>query len=323
VTELEADARILAAELDVGLASPEGDGRTIPAGGILVSFDLPLQEDLERIGLPAARERARGAGVVVAVLDSGVLPGHEALAGRLAPGGWDYVDDDAEPWEERNELDDDENGFVDEGWGHGTFATSLVLAVAPEARVLPIRVLGSDGFGTSSAVAAGIMRAVNAGADVIHLSVALPAEVQIVREAVEQARALGVVVVASAGNTGEEDVGSAEAASGAFLVTALDRADQRASFASYGPGVALSAPGVDLHGAYPWEEPDTAIWSGTSFSAPLASGAFALLMELYPLLPADALMDRLRATAADVAPQNPGFEGRLGAGRLDLDAATR
>lgn len=322
LARLLADARVLDAELDLGLEAPEGDGRTIPAGGTLWSVQLSSQADLVRVGVPAAQGRALGQGVKVAVLDSGLIAEHPFLQERVVAGGRDFVDDDADPEDAPNGIDDDEDGFVDEGHGHGTFAASLVVAVAPEARVLVLRVLGSDLFGTSSAVASAIMYAVNQGVHVIHMSLALPPEVEVVREAIQNAQALGIAVVASAGNTGVEDVSAAQGAAGAFLVTALDAEDRKADFASYGEGVALSAPGVDLHGAFPNPEPDTAIWSGTSFSAPLVTGGFALLRELYPLLSSADLLERLRATAASVDTQNPGLAGKLGAGRLDLDAAT-
>lgn len=322
VATLEGDARVLAAELDLGIASPEGDGRTIPAGGILRSVELPSQTELQRIGLGPAAERASGAGVRVAVLDTGVLPGHAFLAGRFDPDGYDFVADDAEPLEEANGIDDDRNGFVDEGHGHGTFVASLILAVAPDARIVPVRVLGSDGFGRSSAVAAGIGHAANLGVDVIHLSIDLPTGVRVVREAVEQARLLGIAVVASAGNTGNADVGGGGETGGAFLVTAVDEQDMRAGFASHGVGVALSAPGVTMSGAYPTSDPDTARWDGTSFSAPLATGGFALLRELRPLDTSDALLQHLQATAVPIDALNPDSAGGLGAGRLDLDAAT-
>lgn len=322
LTTLEGDLRVLAAELDLGIATPEGDGRTIPAGGILRSIQLPNQAELQRIGLGPASARATGSGVRVAVLDTGVLPDHPFLDGRFDGDGYDFVGDDPEPFEEANGIDDDDNGFVDEGHGHGTFVASLVLAVAPDARIVPVRVLGSDGFGRSSAVAAGIGHAANLGVDVIHLSIDLPTEVEVVREAIEQARLLGIAVVASAGNTGAADVGDGGETGGAFVVTAVDDQDVRADFASYGAGVALSAPGVLLSGAFPRTDPDTARWDGTSFSAPLVTGGFALLRELRPLDTGDTLLGHLQATAVPIDGLNPGAAGGLGAGRLDLDAAT-
>jgi len=321
VSSLEADARVVAAELDVGLDSPEGTGSTIPAGGQLIAQQIPNQPELTRIGAPAARARASGLGVRVAVIDTGILEHLDGVSGSVDGDGYDFVDDDADPTETQNGLDDDADGLADELHGHGTFVASLVVAVAPSARIVPFRVLDADGIGTSSAVASAITFAANRGVAVINLSVWVPAEVQVVREAIDSARLLGVQVVAAAGNTGARDAESPTPAAGVLLVTSVAQDDTLPGFATYGSLVSLSAPGVDLHGAYP-QPPGTARWSGTSFSAALVSGGYALLRHLQPLWTADQIAARLRGTTVPTDGINPGYAGLMGSGRLDLDAAT-
>jgi subtilisin family serine protease len=320
VSWLERDVRVLAAALDLRMRSPEGDGRTIPVGGLMFSPQLPNQPELLRIGAEAARSRTLGTGVRVAVLDSGVLPAHASVAGRIDADGHDFVDGDDDPTEATDGDDDDAEGLADEDHGHGTFVSSLVLAVAPEARILPVRVLDADGVGTSSAIAGAITYAATHGADVINLSVSVPPEALVVRDAIENARSLGVRVITSAGNEGDEDFGFP---SSPLVVTSVDRHDARADFATYGAPVDLCAPGVDLQGGYPSSNPDTATWSGTSFSTAIVSGAFALVKALHPTWDGEAVFARLVETAVPVDALNPGFEGALGSGRLDLDAATR
>jgi thermitase len=228
------------------------------------------------------------------------------------------VDDDDDPSEALDGTDDDGDGTVDEDHGHGTFVSSLVLAVAPDALVLPVRVLDADGVGTSSAIAGAVTFAATSGARVVNLSVSVPPEAQVIRDAIESARVLGVQVIVSAGNGGEEDLGPPTPA---LVVTSVDPADVRADFAAYGALVDLCAPGVDLEGAYP-PDPD-ATWSGTSFSTAVVSGAFALVQSLHPAWDGDAVVARILETLVPVDPVNPGFAGRLGAGRIDLDAATQ
>jgi subtilisin family serine protease len=319
VSMLESDARVLAADLDVRLRSPEGDGRTIPVGGLMFSVQLPDQPELLRIGAGPARSRTNGAGVRVAVLDSGILFDHESVFGRVDADGYDFVDGDDDPTEATNGVDEDADGEADEDHGHGTFVSSVVLAVAPEARVVPIRVLDADGVGTASAIAGAITYAATHGAHVINLSVSVPPGVRVVRDAIESARLLGVRVITSAGNSGEEDP---QAASSPVVVTAVDSGDVRADFATYGGLVDLAAPGVDIQGGYP-PNPDTATWSGTSFSTAIVSGAYALVQSLQPHWTAEDVIARILETVVPVDAPNPGFEGRIGAGRLDLDAATR
>jgi subtilisin family serine protease len=321
VARLASDTRLLSVEFDVGLEDPEGAGSTIPAGGLMLASEIGNQPELQRIGAPAARARVTGNGVRVAVLDSGVLPALEGVAGHVDPDGYDFVDDDGDPTEHTNGLDDDGDGRVDEAHGHGSFVASLVVAVAPGARIVPVRVLDADGIGTSSGVAAAIGYAAQRGVKIVNLSVRVPPEVQVVRDAIENARLLGVSVIAAAGNTGGPDAMPAAAAESAFVVAAVDPGDVRAPFSSYGGAVDLMAPGVELHGAYP-RSPGTARWSGTSFSAALVSGAYALVREQHPLWTTEDAGARLREQAAPVAAQNPGLDGMLGAGRLDLDATT-
>jgi subtilisin family serine protease len=316
------DVRVVDAEEDAPLDNPEGGASTIPAGTAELAASIPIQPELLRIGIQAVTGRADGAGIRVAVVDTGVVASHPALAGRVLAGGFDVVGNDVNPTEELNGVDEDRDGRVDEGFGHGTFVASLVLAVAPEARILPFRVLQTDGFGTPSALATGIARAADAGAHVINVSIGMSQQSQAVKQAVQYARDRGAIVIASVGNSGLEDVAFPSAFSDSFGVTSVGSNDVRATFASFGSGVDLSAPGASLLGAHPGFGSGTARWSGTSFSAAIVSGAVALLRQAFPALTPDDVLERLEDTAVEIDALNPGLGGKLGTGRLDLDAAT-
>ena len=149
--ELEGDFRVVDGELDYYGRAPEGGPSDAPIFGSDLFDAIPTQASLLPLGLDAAHGSSTGAGVIVAVVDTGIDFGHPYLAGRIAPGGFDFVENDPDPSESRNGRDDDADGLVDEQYGHGTFVASLVLTVAPDARVLPVRVLNDDGIGTSSA----------------------------------------------------------------------------------------------------------------------------------------------------------------------------
>ena len=258
----------------------------------------------------------------VAVIDSGVVATHVALAGHLEPGGRDLVDDDDDPTDEANGEDDDHDGLIDEGFGHGTFVSSLILAVAPDASILPFRVLDSDCNGLISSLAEAIALAADAGVHAINLSLGMEHHAHVVGEAVKYARSRGIVVVASAGNTGDEEVTFPATLGFSVSITAVDPIDVLADFASYGTDVDLSVPGVELLGAYP-TSPDWAVrWSGTSFAAAVTTGGFALLRERFPGAPPLQLVAQMEETAFDHAGLNPGYEAKIGRGRLDLAAAT-
>ncbi len=160
----------------------------------------------------------------------------------------------------------------------------------------------------------------NAGCRVVNLSLGLPSDLGMIREAVEYARASGVAVVAAAGNSGTSQVLYPARLPGVEAVTGVDDGGHRPAFAAYGSTVDVSAPGVGLLGAFP-APAGTARWDGTSFAAALVTGSFALLREADPVASADALLRRLEDTATDLTPVEPLMAGLVGKGRIYLPAA--
>ena len=294
----------------------------------------PQQWGLERIGAPSAWAVARGAGQVVAVIDSGVDLGHPDLVDRLfrdAEGnviGRDIVDGDDTP---QDDL------------GHGTMVAGVIAAtegngigvagVAPDAAIMPVRVLDEDGSGTSRDVDAGIRWAVDNGATVVNLSlesaIGLPGQdlvnVSAPTAAVQYAWDNGVVVVAAAGNSGSPFT-DYPSSSPVVLVGATDRDDDRADFSDTGREDLLMAPGVDIVST--WCRPDGSetcdpqthnygIADGTSFAAPHVAGAIAVLRSLG--LDAPGAVERLRSTTRDIG--SPGPDRETGQGLIDLAVA--
>ena len=113
-----------------------------------------------QIHLGQAHEISRGAGVVVAVLDTGVAANHTSLSGHLLP-GYNAIDESQPP-------DDIQDGVTNAEWGHGTMVAGIIVRLAPDAKILPVRVLNADGSGTVIDVVQGIHWAVTHGAKVIN-----------------------------------------------------------------------------------------------------------------------------------------------------------
>lgn len=309
-------------EQDEGVGVPEGGGGTQAAFVDDVFASIGTQPALTAIGALTAQARGYdGAGVVVAVIDTGVVASSPALAGHLVA-GWDFVGGDADPTDVANGLDEDRDGLVDEGVGHGTFVASLILAVAPQASIMPLRVLNSDSIGTASALARAVQYAIDHGADVINFSGGLAGESSVIVQAAENAKAAGVHVVSACGNRNRSPVDYPANASAVQAVTAIELTGVKASFASYGSDVDFVTPGVDLLGAHPRSPSGLARWSGTSFSTALVTGAFALLRGDDAVSSSEDLFDRLAATATSVDALNLPYQGKLGAGRVNLTAAT-
>ena len=319
----DADVRVLEVGLDYRSSAPEGGPSDAPILGSDLIDSIPAQMSLLPLGLPGAHTHSTGAGTIVAVVDTGIDPGHPFLAGRIAPGGFDFIDGDPDPIEERNFVDDDRDGRVDDQFGHGTFVASLVLAAAPDARILPIRALDDEGYGNASTVASAIYWAVERGARVINVSVDIEMDPHVVADAIDFAKANDVVVVAAAGNSGLPDVVFPARYSEVVAVAATDADGVVAPFSNFGSAIDLSAPGVAMLGAVPAElnASGTALWSGTSFATPLVSGVAALLCAVDPGLRPEEVLQRLQAAALPLDDLNPVREGELGAGLVRADVA--
>jgi len=311
------DPDLSAAAPNARTGIPEAQGRSTMAFAdpSLTESQFRDQAAFSRIRAPEAAREARGdAGVLVAVLDTGVDAGHPSLAGRVVP-GIDLVDDDPFPDDLPNGLDDDGDGLVDEAVGHGTFIAGLVLSVAPDAVILPIRVLDSDGAGTAIDVARGIEEARRRGARIVNMSFGMTVEADVIGDLVDElADDAGIVFVASAGNETSDRPRFPADEDEVLAVAATDPADRRAGFSNFGSWVEIAAPGVGLVSLLPGGALGS--WSGTSFAAALVSGGSALLVSLRP----DAGSDDVRRALEDTAVRIPGLGG---AGRVDLLAAVR
>ena len=254
-----------------------------------------------------------GSGVLVAVLDTGVdetlselaantVPGYDALNGRMGQS--------------------DPNG-------HGTSCAGLIGAVSNnavgvagvcwKARILPVRVLGADGSGSISAIVRGIMFAVQSGAKVLNMSLGGPGSSQFMFDALAEARRAGVLVVAAAGNDGQNsDVRPSYPAAypldNIVSVAAIDQNGRLASFSNYGAqSVDLAAPGASVIVIKPNR---TAVrQSGTSFASPIVAGAATLLWSQNPAMSYQQVRSQLLSGVDPLG----SLQGRVATGgRLNL-----
>jgi subtilisin family serine protease len=278
---------------------------------------------LTTVHAPAAwdAETGRRNHVVTAVLDTGVDASHPELLGHIRAGG-DFIDGDANPADE---------------FGHGTAVAGVIAASANNklgvagiswgTTVLAERVLGTDGSGSMCTVAAGIVDAVDAGAKVLNLSLGGAGDAcpLITSKALEYAHDHGALVVVSAGNDAQHGnpVDYPAGCAGALAVGATDPRDRKAAFSEHGPQVDITAPGVQIL-TTSWEKGDQhgfAFDSGTSLSAPIVSGAAALLFSRLPDWTPDQVRARLLATAQDKGKR--GRDDYFGAGIVDIGRALR
>jgi subtilisin family serine protease len=277
------------------------------------------QDSTRAIHLEAAHDLSRGEGTLVAVLDTGVQSNHPVLTNSIEVLGYDFVDNDLAPDEEANGLDDDGDGRVDELYGHGTHVAGIVYLVAPDARLLPLRVLNSDGRGNNFRTASAIVYATRRGADAINLSLGTPHPSALLREVVGEAAQIGVVVVAAAGNLNTDAKQYPAAEDCAIAVTSVNARDKRSSFANYGDWIGVAAPGENIYSTFPVD--GYAWWSGTSMATPFVAGQAALLRGANPQLTLDEVGLLIGGTSDSLDKRNPAYRGQLGEGRIDLFAS--
>ncbi len=260
------DSPVPRAELNniVSLPTPPAIPADPYAPGGLVAFGATA---LSYIGVPQDNS-SWGRGVTIALLDTGLDP---ATLNLLRGGPITQYDLTS--------------GQPITAAGHGDMVAALIAGapgeqgIAPGAAILSIRVLDNNDQGDVFAVTDGIYTAVNDGAKIINLSLGTATSSTMLQTAIAYALNHDVVVVASAGNDGSNQITYPAAYPGVVSVGSIDATGQRASFSNYGSQMVITAPGVGIttitvNGTYSF--------SGTSASAPLVSGAIAGLLSTIP-----------------------------------------
>jgi thermitase len=266
--------------------------------------------------LAQAHGYSRGAGVVVAVLDTGVDLTHPLLASRITAVQYDFIDDDPIAQDEFTGLDENGEPLNGPVAGHGTHVAGIIRLVAPDAQIMPLRVLDANGQGNIFVVAEAMLFAANHGADVINLSLGTVYQSAFMVDVLDQLAAQNVVVVGAAGNLNMNVAQYPAASHCALAVTAVGLGPVKTRYASYGPWVNLAAPGERIYSSFPGG--GYAWWSGTSMAAPFVSGQVALLRSANPDLTQSQIGQIIGATVKPIDAQNHNYNGQLGLGRIDI-----
>ncbi len=246
-----------------------------------------------------------GRGVTIAVLDSGVNALDPTFTGRVRT------------------LDVGAGYFpgTDGSSGHGTGVAALAAGVsadapgvAPAANILSIRVTAADGLSDIFTVARGIVAAVDAGAQVINISLGGYSTNYVLDAAIDYASTRGALIVAAAGNDQAAQLTWPAADSRVVSVGAVDALGQQVTFSNSGPQLQVSAPGYGVQTA--WLDQQRVTVSGTSASAPLVAGSVAAVMSADPRLTATQAWEILAATTNDSGV--PGTDPDFGRGILNV-----
>jgi len=275
-----------------------------------------------------------GAGVVVAIIDTGVDPNHPVLKSvlvngydftRNVSGGSERTDVNANPDNssaQTGEVNQRTVAVLDQrtvavldgsnysAFGHGTMTAGVVHLVAPQAKIMPLKAFSANGAGYDSDVLRAIYYAVQHGAKVLSMSFDYTSYSPELARAIKYANSKGVVSVASAGNDGLRTVVYPAGLPGVIDVASTSNWDVQSTFTNYGaPPVWMAAPGEGVMTTYPWGT-YAAGW-GTSFSTPLVAGTAALMLGT------NGGCTRPTSIPWDLAVAHPIGDLDMGYGRLD------
>ncbi len=328
VGQLVNDSRLSYAEPNFVAKTAEGDG-VHKAWGTSDINGSSEQYAASALGLPCAANVSLGQDTTVAVIDTGAQLDHPQLAPNFEDvARYDFVDNDRNPKESRVGLDEDGDGLKDELVGHGTHVAGIVDLVAPAAKIMPLKVLDSEGYGDIFTIAKAISYAKSNGADVINLSLGSSHRSAMLQEVIEDTIKNDVVVAAAAGNSNTTvphypaaGNGTAASADGLVAVTAVDMYDKKSDYANYGTWVDIAAPGNDIRSTFPINL--YANWSGTSMATPFISGQAALIHAVYGSLDPVGVETKIRNSAQPLTLQNLTYVGMLGTGEANVCASLR
>ncbi len=301
-------------------------GMVVPASVLAQDGDplRPQQWGHVQLQLDNAYDTSTGEGVVIAILDSGIDLDHPDLVNKLVP-GWDFIENDDQP--------QDENG-------HGTHVAGIAAATtnngigiagaAPDAKIMPVRVMNALGVGDHEVIAQAITWAADNGADIINLSLGGNTDLlsRIYKSgpmnlSIIDAHEKGVLVVAAAGND-DTFIQAYHDGVPVLVVNASNEGGIPAQFSNWGDPRAVTAPGTRILSTAPTEP--TWIWKsgtdgyeeldGTSMAAPYVAGVAALLVDTHRGDDPDTIFELLIETS-----ENPNGDPRLGAGIVNAEAA--
>jgi hypothetical protein len=272
--------------------------------------------------------------VVIAIIDTGIDETHPDLAGKIVA-GYDYVDGDSNPH--------DTNGHGTHVAGISAAATNNSIGVAGtswQSPVMALRVLGTTGSGTSSAIVNGINFAYQNGAKVLNMSLGGSSYSQTMQDAVNAAHGAGKLVVAAMGNNNSSTPAYPAAYTNVMAVSATGPTDTKASYSNYGSHCDISAPGGDmgflhdpngilstmptysvyLNTQYGYSQNYDTL-NGTSQASPYVAGVAALIFALNPALTPDQVQTAIQSTATDLGAA--GWDQYFGWGRVNAAAAVQ
>ena len=245
--------------------------------------------------------------IKVGIVDTGVSPYQPAIVNNIIASasfmpGSITIDDLP------NSTDSNGNGLPDEFAGHGTMVAGLIHQLAPSAPLIIAKSADSDGNGSAWSLLQGVVFCVENGSNVINVSLGSVSYITAFSEVVDWVEGHNVLIVSPIGNNETSSALFPSAYSNVVCVAGLDPDNVKASFSNWSSSALVSAPATGIESA--WWDGGSAVFSGTSLSAPLVVGCIAALPIEFPSV--SQLRQAIHDTGTNIDPLNPGYQGKLG-----------
>ena len=307
---LQADPRIKYAEEEDTFNEPEnqsGHGSSVAAiydRGAVFAQNNNLWKQIN-----FAPNTRKFSPIKVGIVDTGVSPLQPSIRANVIAGA-SFVQGGLTIDDLPTGIDTNLNGIVDEGAGHGTMVAGIILQLAPNTPLVIAKSADSDGIATSWTVLEGVVFCIENGSKVINISLGSPTHLVGFSQFLDWVGQQGSVIVSPIGNNGIRTTLYPAGYSSVICVSGLLPDNTKAPFSNWDGSARVSAPATGILSA--WYDGGTAIWSGTSFSAPLVAGCIASALVVNPTkLPGD-IRNAVKNCGKDIDNLNPLYHGQLG-----------
>jgi subtilisin family serine protease len=322
--QMAVDPLVVWSEDNEKVSSPENQrlgstmvtrGGSVPAVGDRFKLVSINSAYLQQINWTSTVAAAPGRTVRVAILDTGLASQQTALWSKVVA-EVNLIEPGTPAYDRPTGVDSNQNGFPDEGVGHGSMVAGLVDVVSPNTQLVIARICDSDGNATAWTIIKGLAFAATSGAEIANVSLGSLAQITALSDTMEWCESQRLLVVASIGNDSLPQASYPGRISRVVCVAGLNADDTKASFSNWDGKADVAAPAVGLASQY-WDG-GLAVWSGTSFAAPLVTGAIAEYVRRAPTrLSPNVIRTAVDRSVDNIDSINPTYTRGLG-GRLNV-----
>ena len=315
-SQLQSDSSVVWVEDDESIGSPEDQskgkpskGGGLPAVGSRSGLQKINKNLLKQIDWSSNIALSTGRTVRVAILDTGLGQKQTVLWAKV-DASMNAVEPGQPAYDMPQGTDSNGNGIPDEAVGHGTMIAGIIDQIAPQVRFTIARITDSDGMATGWHVIKGLAFAVTSKAEVANLSLGALNNIPALSDVMDWCLANNLLVVAPIGNNGMHVACYPAKVDGVVCVGGVDAINQRAIFSNWHSRCAVSAPAVGFASQF-WDG-GLAIWSGTSFAAPVVAASIAEALRHTTPTPTETSSRAIVSTGNVLSRLNPYYRNQMG-----------